>query len=389
MTTATMRVRGARELLSAVPYALGYRPTACVVVVCVRDDGALGLVARAGLDDLADAPRRDAVADLLAHRAHEDGARVAFVVGYAAETGPGSDVVAAVDVLAAAVGALVPGCERWVVGERKYRSLDCADPACCPPGGSPTQELESTAVRARLVVDGWSPAASRDDLYRLGRAPEAARSLAGKAARRWERAAAEDRVGWRGASYDAWVGAARTGADALGPAALGRLAAALADVPVRDAVLLWCVPGHEDAARRTARGDAGPGLEDATAAAIASVVDAGRAAAPDPERTAAAVAVLEAVAAHAPRRLAAPALTLLAFLAWWSGDGGRAGYRLDAALAAEPGHRLARLLDAALRAGLPPGWLRRRTSGAGGGGPHHAGGGRRRTFDQGEEADLR
>lgn len=157
----------------------------------------------------------------------------------------------------------------------------------------------------------------------------------------------------------------RTGADALAPAALGRLAAALADVPVRDAVLLWCVPGHDDAARSTAVGEAGPDLEDATAAAIASVVDADRAAAPDADRAAAAVAVLEAVAAHAPRRLAAPALTLLAFLAWWSGDGGRAGYRLDAALAAEPGHRLARLLDAALRAGLPPGWLRRRATGPG------------------------
>lgn len=365
MTTATMRVRGARELLSAVPYALGYRPAECVVVVCVRHDGTLGLVARAGLDDLADARRRAAVGDLLARRAHEDGARVAFVVGYAGgATGPGSVVAEAVDALAAAVGERVPGCERWVVGERTYRSPDCADPTCCPPGGAPVAELESTAVRARLVVDGWSPAASRDALYRLARAPEAARGLAGKAARRWERTtAAEEPRDRRAAAYDAWVGAVRAGADALGPAALGRLAAALADVPVRDAVLLWCVPGHEDAARRTARGDAGADLDDATAAAIASVVDGERAAAPDADRTAAATAVLEAVAAHAPRRLAAPALTLLAFLAWWSGDGGRAGYRLDAALAADPGHRLARLLDAALRAGLPPGWLRRRPAG--------------------------
>jgi hypothetical protein len=366
MTTAMMRVRGARELLSAVPYALGYRPTDCVVVVCVRDDGTVGLVARAGLDDLAGAWRLVTVADLLARRVRDDGARVAFVVGYAGgATGPGSPVVDAVDAFADAVGALVPACERWVVGERTYRSLDCTDPTCCPPGGAPVAELESTAVRARLVVEGWVPAASRDELYRLRRAPGAARGLAGKAARRWERAGAgDDRRSWRGASYDAWVGAVRTGADALGPAALGRLAAALADVPVRDAVLLWCVPGHEDAARRTARGEADPGLEDATAAAIASVVDAERAVAPDADRTARAVTVLEAVAAHAPRRLAAPALTLLAFLAWWSGDGGRAGHRLEAALAAEPGHRLARLLDAALRAGLPPGWLRRRPAGA-------------------------
>ena len=54
----------------------------------------------------------------------------------------------------------------------------------------------------------------------------------------------------------------------------------------------------------------------------------------------------------------APALTLLALLAWWRGDGARARVLLDGSLDAEPGYRLAELLDDALRAAIPPGWVR-------------------------------
>ncbi|WP_448629283.1 DUF4192 family protein [Cellulomonas soli] len=54
----------------------------------------------------------------------------------------------------------------------------------------------------------------------------------------------------------------------------------------------------------------------------------------------------------------APALTLLALLAWWCGDGARAQVLLERALADEPAHRLALLLAEALEAALPPGWVR-------------------------------
>jgi hypothetical protein len=52
-------------------------------------------------------------------------------------------------------------------------------------------------------------------------------------------------------------------------------------------------------------------------------------------------------------------MTLLAFVAWWRGHGGLAGHRVRAALALDPGYRLAGLLHGALSAGLPPGWVRR------------------------------
>ncbi|MCM6774275.1 DUF4192 family protein [Nocardia sp. CDC159] len=50
----------------------------------------------------------------------------------------------------------------------------------------------------------------------------------------------------------------------------------------------------------------------------------------------------------------AEAATLLGYSAYLRGDGPLAGVALAAALAADPGHRIAALLDTALRTGLPP-----------------------------------
>jgi hypothetical protein len=71
------------------------------------------------------------------------------------------------------------------------------------------------------------------------------------------------------------------------------------------------------------------------------------------------VAALEGVVAHGRAGAQAPALTLLALLSWWQGDGARARVLLDGALDSNPGYRLAVLLDDALGAAIPPGWVRR------------------------------
>lgn len=94
--------------------------------------------------------------------------------------------------------------------------------------------------------------------------------------------------------------------------------------------------------------------------ALDTLVEPRRAREPDEELVDAACQVLEAVAAHGRAGRQAPALTVLALLAWWCGDGVRARVLVEQALAHDPGHRLAELLDRALALGLPPGWLRRR-----------------------------
>ena len=138
------------------------------------------------------------------------------------------------------------------------------------------------------------------------------------------------------------------------PTTVGRLLAALEDVLVRDAVLVSFVEGYDRVADRIIAGETGPGIGQA----LAAITDPVRGRRPDPERAAAARSVLEHAVSHATRGRHAPGLTLLAVLAWWEGDGARAGVLLDRALAADPAHRLALLVDEALRAGMPPGWAR-------------------------------
>src|SRR5690606_31800768 len=92
--------------------------------------------------------------------------------------------------------------------------------------------------------------------------------------------------------------------------------------------------------------------------ALAQMFEPGRSAPPCVERARAAELVLGQVAAHAGPRRWAPALGVLATIAWWAGDGARCSVLVDKALAADPAHHLALLLQRALDAGLGPGWTR-------------------------------
>ena len=62
--------------------------------------------------------------------------------------------------------------------------------------------------------------------------------------------------------------------------------------------------------------------------------------------------------AHARTRRQAPTLTLCAVLAWWEGDAEACQGLLARAHAAEPGYRLAGLLECTVLAGIDPGWKR-------------------------------
>jgi len=59
------------------------------------------------------------------------------------------------------------------------------------------------------------------------------------------------------------------------------------------------------------------------------------------------------------------ALGVVGFGAYMSGDGPRAGIALEAALRCDPGNRMARLLDTALQAGMPPETVRKVLHGKG------------------------
>lgn len=77
---------------------------------------------------------------------------------------------------------------------------------------------------------------------------------------------------------------------------------------------------------------------------------------PDPERIERALAVLAVAIANAPPQLRPGALCIAAWLAWALGRGSAAGALVDRALADEPDHRMAGLLDSFIGSGALPEW---------------------------------
>ncbi|MCF4122581.1 DUF4192 domain-containing protein [Antribacter sp. KLBMP9083] len=395
MTTTTVRVSGPQDLLAYIPYRLGFRPVESLVVVSLRGRRqTVGLVSRVDLAELTGAaddggPGGAGLAGWLAEHALADGATRAVVVVYtSADVGavPACPERRAVDLVRARLDRSLPGTEAWVVGPSGYRAVDCPDPACCPAGGRPLTQVAGSRVVASMVLEGRTIATSREARYAIPSAPVAARTQASRAALRWEQHRARlttDAEGasgapeagralrafsrWGAEGLDTWRRAVRQVASAepgrpvvLPPVALGRIAAALADRWVRDAILVSLLPGSEELASATARRLATAGTDVATGEVIARIVDQRVGEEPDPAIVGPARAVLEAVVAHVPRRRRAAACTLLALLAWWDGDGGSAAERVREALATEPDYPLAKVLAGALNAAVPPGWVRRR-----------------------------
>jgi hypothetical protein len=70
------------------------------------------------------------------------------------------------------------------------------------------------------------------------------------------------------------------------------------------------------------------------------------------------VPLLERLTREAPAPYVATAAVLLAWHAHAGGDGALAAVAVERALAADPGHSLAQLVDRGLRHGLPPDALR-------------------------------
>ena len=131
------------------------------------------------------------------------------------------------------------------------------------------------------------------------------------------------------------------------------------DRRVRDAVLVALVPGTGDLAERCVLGDRPSAQDDdGLGRALALVVDPHCGVPAPPAATRVHEAVLEAVVAHGENGRQSAALTLLGMLAWWRGDGARAGLLLERALDDDGAYRLAQLLADAVACGVAPGWVR-------------------------------
>lgn len=371
METIALRVSEPRELLSLIPHRLGFHPSESAVAVSLRPPGGrVGLVIRVDLPDLAHPGHGPQLAREVVTLLDRDGAEQALLVLYTHDDPrPRGDrvVAAAVDHVRQEALELFGDVPVWVVTSTGYLSLDCSQ-ECCPPGGRPLAELASTQVSAQMVLAGSAVADSREDLGRIRLADGEARRAVSRVRRRWqaraERArdegpAAQQR--WRAAAVAAWRRAVDEQRNRLGgptAAALGRVEAGLADLRVRDAVLVALVPGQGGLPERYVVGERPDSADDDDLArAVALLVDPRRGVPAPPAATRWHEAVLEAVVAHGDRERQAPALTLLGLLAWWRGDGARAQVLLERAIRDDAEYRLALLLADTSSRAVSPGWV--------------------------------
>jgi hypothetical protein len=322
-----LRADSPEALLTIVPHLLGFLPQASLVLIGTESRGdRIKVTLRY---DLPDPPGAGAAAELAAHAVGVLGSQqltALVAVGYGSRALV--DPVAGALRAAAAPAGIDIGDILRVEG-RRYWSYLCAEEACCPAAGTPFAP-DSRAVFALASTGGQVLADRAAVAARVaplgGLAAESMRQATRRAERHVHQLLARVRKSAR-------LGAARRMIAAEGLNAVGSMirtyrsggqfatdyqvawiTVALRDLRVRDDAWARMDPEHADAHQRL--------WTDVTRRAQ-------------------------------PGYVAAPA-SLLAFVAWQSGDGALANVALDRALADEPGYSMAQLLRQVITAGTPP-----------------------------------
>lgn len=322
MSVPTLRAAAPGEFITAVPAMLGFYPVDSVVVALLERRGpanhlCIKVVVRHDLR-VSDARLTDAATRLAELAANENTAAVlVLVVDSTAQPAhaPHSEHTHAVGILDRALTArgVVLGAA-WAT-----RVIEAGAPWWSLPDATESgvvPDPDASALAATVVVAGHPIHRSREELARLiepdpGVADQVRALLPEVASLRTQRASGEitDTVAMVIEHIDTLAAGS-----ALTPADMAALAVALRTAAVRHCMLGLVGTARVDAAERL------------WALLTRSL--------PDPDR------------AH-------PA-ALLAFSAYHRGNGVLASIALDAALAADPQHRFARSLDAALRDGTSP-----------------------------------
>lgn len=323
-----IRVGSPTALLAIVPHLLGFVPSSSMVVI--GTETAFSRVKLTLRYDLPDPPDPEAAADISDHAAGVLRAQCipsAVAVGY----GPGRLVTPVADALRThAPSAGLEVAEILRVENGRYWSYTCTEPGCCPVDGTPFDTADHPAAAA-LAAAGAPVLDGRDQLADVvasveGEAAEsmqrATRHAEEHAARLVARVARSGRPGSArrliataglGAVADA-IAACRRGDRLDSDYQVGWLTVVLRDLRVRDDAWARMDPAHRDAHLRL--------WTDVTRRAR-------------------------------PGYVAAPA-SLLAFVAWQSGNGALANVALDRVLAEDPAYSMARLLRQVIAGGAPP-----------------------------------
>lgn len=308
-------------LIAALPAILGFVPVDSLVLVALHD-GQLGGVVRVDLTDLLDRQMGQLASVVAA--AYPTAVIAVIVDETRAECPPCNDEYSHL------AGLLSEALSRYDVSLYATHVVDrvefggrwhCVD-GCGAEGV--VDDPSSSPLAAAAVLEGRRLYGAREELTALtavdlDRSPAVADVITDRTEAR-QRAVADDAH----ARIQADVAAART--------ASARLAAGLrlADEEIADIGCALTDPAVRDTLYALAVGD-----------------DAG-----DAE------ALWTVLAGALPSRWRVEALVLLAFTAYARGDGPLAGVSLDAALALDPQHRMAGMLDQALQSGMRPEQIR-------------------------------
>lgn len=355
--TTTVRPRTPAELAVLVPYQLGYHPGPSVVLT-VLTGRRLGLLQRHDLIDDPDDCRH--AADRALQIVDREGATALLVIAF--EDDDGSSAPLREAVLDAAERIALPVHEHVVVRDGRWYAPDCHE-TCCPEEGLALPRPEDVPAVAPFVRAGVAPLPGREEL--VGDVlPERDEERAAQVQGRLEVLAALARgrgsVVERGERLrDTWQALLDPDPTAppvgeLGDALLARAALSLVDVLWRDALMAVLCPGTLPITE-----DWGPELDLArSAGSRCPWVSLDRTSATGPGEVADEVLTVRTRLVELnrllPEAMTPPTLTLIAHLAWWSGDGTVAGIALERALEIDPGHRLARLMNDLLSSGLRP-----------------------------------
>ena len=397
--TTTIHLSGPADVLTVLPYQLGFHPHECLVVVSLRGTR-MGLVQRIDLPP----PEHvvDAVAAMIAPL-RQDTPRAALLIGFEQREGQSR---AMLDEMAdACLAHGIEVADRMVVRGGRWFDLDCTQ-GCCPPEGLPLPPPSEVPAVAEFVGREICPLPDRSALADLlePNLPQLSSPLAEvlRLADEWShlRQGVTDAVeaGLTTAKTERGTGATErgtgesergTGESELGtreselgtreteihtrgtelhgfraselavwslvlcdlddaepirelpPQDLAMLAVSLTDVDLRDGLIAWLCPGAlpQDLIE--------PDLFVQLSRTLPEPPwfggDAGEMAQvigrQRIERR------LCELCAALPDALAVPVLTVLASFTWWRGDGALTRIALDRALRTEPHYRLAELLE--------------------------------------------
>lgn len=331
MPKPVARLTNPAQMVAALPLHLGFTPTESIVVVCCYEPrGRMGLTMRFDLP----APKHESLlaSDIEDRVRHQKASRVLIAIYTAEPDGETRVRRAMVEDLRARFADLVVT-DIVLVRDERFWSYVCDNESCCPAAGTPVDTArESSSVRmleAERVLEGRVQLPDREALEASLAGPTflAAQVAAQRCdAAMIQLADTRDEAGHQAAgdvSLQAWSRAVlqfgSPPADLTDHEAAA-LAVSLFDVAVRDEL-------------------AGTPAEEVPAL----------------------LRLLDELIRRTPAPYDAPVCTLFAWLTYCEGGGAAVTIALERALHSDPDYNLARILDQALLAQVPPDKLRELT----------------------------